>query len=187
MRTSLRFPGGFNETSTATSGHHAAGRRCGLRPSGRARHARRPRGRGEARRRPGLRGHLHPDLHRTRQSERRRSTASAHARHARRARPSDVVRAAVQGVRQPLLRRHADPFFVGADHEPGHHPYRHAVRLRDRARDRGRSDEAQTRSAHHQVRADQPRARRPRPGRGAAAEPLRRQGGDGRRGLGLDD
>ena len=28
-----------------------------------------------------------------------------------------LVRAAVQGVRQPLLRRHADPFFVGADDE----------------------------------------------------------------------
>ena len=41
------------------------------------------------------------------------------------------------------------------------------------------------RSARRQIRADQPRAWRPRPRRGAAAEPLRRQGGDGRGRLGF--
>ena len=48
------------------------------------------------------------------------------------------------------------------------------------------TDDARPRSARHQVRLDQPCARRSRSGRGAAAEPLRRQDRDGRGRLGLD-
>ena len=47
-------------------------------------------------------------------------------------------------------------------------------------------DQARPRSARHQIRADQPCARRSRSRRGAAAEPLRREGRDGRGRLGLD-
>ena len=97
----------------------------------------------------------------------------------------NVVRAAVQSVRQSLFPRHEDSYRVGADHERWHHRHRYVVRLRHRARDRGGHDRARPRSARDQVRADQPRSRRSRSGRRAAAEPLRRQSGDGRGGLGL--
>ena len=102
----------------------------------------------------------------------------------RSARPHDVVRAALQGVRQPLLARHAPAFLVGAADQRGHHHHRHELRLGHRAGNHRGPDHARSQSARHQVRDHQPRARRPRSGRRGIAEALRRQGRHGRARLG---
>ena len=100
--------------------------------------------------------------------------------------PSGLVRLALQGLRQSLLARHATAFVLGAAHERRHHHHRHQLRLGDAAGDHRRPDDAGAQSARHQVRDHQPRSRRSRSRRGGAPEPLRREGGDGRRRLGLN-
>ena len=102
------------------------------------------------------------------------------------ARSRDVVRLAVQGLRQPLLARHATAFVVGAAHQRGPHHHRHELRVGHRARNHRRPDDARTRSAANQVRRHQPCARRSRSGRRGTAEAIRRQGRDGRARLGVD-
>ena len=101
-------------------------------------------------------------------------------------RPIRLVRLALQGLRQSLLARHTAALVLGAAHQRGPHHHRHQLRLGHTARDHRRSDDAGAQSARHQVRDHQPRSRRSRSGRGGAPEPLRRQGGDGRRRLGFN-
>ena len=82
----------------------------------------------------------------------------------------DVVRIAVQGLRQLLLARHATAFVVGVAHERRPHHYRHELRVGHRARDRQRSDHPRTRSPANQIRRHQPCARRSRSGRRRTAK-----------------
>ena len=103
----------------------------------------------------------------------------------RQPRPVWLVRLSLQGVRQPVLARDPSAFVVGAAHERRHHHHRHQLRVGDAAGNHRRADNAGTQSARHQIRHHQPRARRSRSGRGGAAKPLRREGGDGRGRLGV--
>ena len=101
-------------------------------------------------------------------------------------RPRQLVCAALQSVRQPLLAGHAPAFLVGASDERGHHHHRHEFRLGDPAGNHRRHDQARLESERHQIRDHQPRAWRPRPGRGRIAGALQRAGRDGRGRLGRD-
>jgi hypothetical protein len=69
------------------------------------------------------------------------SSAGGRARGCRRARgrrhtrSGDVVRLALQGIRQPVLARHPAAFVVGAAHERRAHHHRHEFRVGNRARE----------------------------------------------------
>jgi hypothetical protein len=91
--------------------------------------------------------------------------------------PGELVRAAVQGVRQSLLAGDAPAFLVGALNQRRDHHHRHQLRLGDRARDHRGSYQARSESARHQVRDHQSCARRSRSGPRGVAEALWRAGG----------
>ena len=188
VRKNRTKPKGNRDENSVTDDGRPVGRgrdATGARAGARARHAGQPRDGGQESRGPGLRRNFPAHLRRTRQSLAAAALRIAAAGLTYRSRPCDLVRPALQSVRQPLLHRHEDPFRVGADDERRHHRHRHVVRLRHRAGNRRGPDQARPRAAQHQIRADQPCARRSRSRRGAAAEPLRRQGRDGRGRLGL--
>ena len=63
-----------------------------------------------------------------------------------------LVRIAIQGLRQPVLARHAPAFVLGAAHERGPHHHRHELRLGHRAGDHRRPDDARSGPAADQIR-----------------------------------